>query len=89
MQSRLRAYTRAHQMYLQLGLNIKPNADPVSLLSAIQDDLFDLIKLSPEFHPAYETLNALANAVAPVKPELGQAVLSRLQDMKTKNDIEH
>jgi hypothetical protein len=53
-------------------------------LNDIQDDLFGLIKLSPEFHPAYDTLNALANAVAARKPELSQYVLGRLQDIQSR-----
>jgi spermidine synthase len=84
MQERLRAYTQAHTLYLQLGLKIKPNSDPVTLLNDIQEDLFGLIKLSPEFHPAYDTLNALANAVAARKPELSQSVLGRLQDIQSR-----
>lgn len=83
MQSRLRAYAQAHQMYLQMGLKVQANTDPFLLLNTIQEDLFRLLQLSPEFHPAYETLNTLANAVSLQHPELSQSVLNRLKFVAT------
>jgi spermidine synthase len=84
-QSRLHAYRQAHKFYLEMGLKVKANSDPFLLLNLIQEELFQLIKLSPEFHPAYETLNALANAVSVLHPEQSKAVLGRLQNLQNEN----
>jgi spermidine synthase len=85
VQSRLHAYRQAHKLYLEMGLKVKANSDPFLLLNSIQEELFNLIKLSPEFHPAYETLNALANAISALHPDQSKAVLGRLQNLKNEN----
>ena len=84
-QANLRAYTQAHKLYLQMGLKIKADSDPFLLLNAIKEDLFGLLQLSPTFSPADETLRKLANAVAPLHPELSQSVTIRLNKIKSEH----
>jgi spermidine synthase len=88
-QKRLSAYSQAHKQYLELGMNIKPNADPFTLLNSIQEDIFAIIQLSPDFLPAQETLVSLAGAVAPQHPKLAKEVESRLEHLKldTKTNL--
>jgi spermidine synthase len=81
-QKRLSAYSQAHKQYFELGMNIKPNADPLSLLNLVQEDLFAIIQLSPDFLPAQETLVSLASAVAPQHPKLAAEVEAKLQQIK-------
>ena len=81
-QKRLSAYSQAHKQYLELGMGIKPNADPFTLLNAFQEDIFTIIQLSPDFLPAQETLGSLAGAVSPQHPQLAREVVSRLQQIK-------
>ena len=82
IQKRLSAYSQAHKQYFELGMNIKPNADPLSLLNAVQEEMFTIIRLSPDFLPAQETLVSLASAVAPQHPKLAKEVESRLEHLK-------
>jgi hypothetical protein len=63
-------------------MNIKPNADPFILLNAVQEEMFTIIRLSPDFLPAQETLASLAGAVSPQSPKLAREVVSRLQQIK-------
>ena len=81
-QSSLRAYSQAHKLYLQMGLKIKANSDPFLILNSIQEDLFDLLNISPQFHPAFETLDTLARAVAIQHPDVSESVMKRLNKIK-------
>lgn len=81
-QMRISAYSQAHKQYLELGMNIKANSDPLTLLNNAQEDLFAMIQLSPEFLPAQETLIALAGAVSPQHPKLARDIETRLQQIK-------
>ncbi len=85
-QASLRSYSKAHNLYLQMGFKIKANSDPFLILSSIEEDLFDLLKISPQFHPAYETLATLGNAVSTLHPELGQSVMKRLSKLKSETN---
>jgi spermidine synthase len=79
---RISAYSQAHKQYLELGMNIKANSDPLTLLNTVQEDLFAMIQLSPEFLPAQETLSALTSAVSPQHPKLARDIETRLQQIK-------
>jgi spermidine synthase len=81
-QKHLSAYSKAHKQYLELGMNIKANSDPLTLLNTVQEDLFAMIQLSPEFLPAQETLSALTSAVSPQHPKLARDIETRLQQIK-------
>ena len=82
-QSSLRAYSQAHILYLQMGLKIKANSDPFLILNTIEEDLFDLLKISPQFHPAFETLDTLARAVSTQHPDVSESVTNRLKKIKS------
>jgi len=86
MQKVLKSYSQAHKLYLQMGFRIKPNSDPYMALILLKEDLFNLIKINPTFHPAYETLTTLAIAVSPQHPELSQSVISQLNLIKSRNN---
>lgn len=88
-QKRLSAYSQAHKQYLELGMKIKPNADPFMLLNAVQENLFTMIQLSPDFLPAQETLGSLAGAVSPQYPKLAAEVESKLQQIKLNKQTSH
>jgi hypothetical protein len=60
-------------------MNIKANEDPFTLLNAVQENLFTMIQLSPDFLPAQETLGSLAGAVSPQHPKLAAEVETKLK----------
>lgn len=80
-QKRLSAYRQAHKQYLELGMTIKANSDAFTLLNTIQEELFAMIQLSPEFLPAQETLSALAGAVYKQHPKLAREVETKLKQI--------
>jgi spermidine synthase len=80
-QKRLSAYSQAHKQYLELGMNIRANEDPFTLLNAVQENLFTMIQLSPDFLPAQETLGSLADAVSAQHPNLAREVETKLKQL--------
>jgi spermidine synthase len=80
-QMRISAYSQAHKQYLELGMNIKANTDPFALLNSVQEEIFTIIQLSPDFLPAQETLVSLARAVSPQHPKLAAEVETKLKQI--------
>jgi hypothetical protein len=80
-QKRLSAYSQVHKQYLELGMNIRANEDPFTLLNSVQENLFTMIQLSPDFLPAQETLRSLAGAVSPQHPKLTAEVETKLKQI--------
>jgi len=84
VQKKLQAYWHAHIIYLQIGLSIKDGSNPLLILSNYQDQLFQLIQTSPEFRPAYDTLNSLAVALKTSNPAISNKVISGLQKYESE-----
>jgi spermidine synthase len=55
-------YGRARGRYLQLGLNLEREPDPLRRLHQLEPALSDMQRLSPHFGPAGDTLALLRNA---------------------------
>jgi len=81
IQSRLQAYWNARKKYLEIGLGVQDNSDPLLILSNYQDQLFQLIQASPEFRPAHDTLNSLATALKVSNPDISSNVINKLQKL--------
>ena len=80
VQNKLQAYWRARKSYLQIGLSIKNGSNPQLILSKYEDRLFQLIKESPEFRPAYDTMISLATAIKTSNPDLSNMVMNKLKN---------
>jgi len=57
---RLAAYWRARQRYLEAGQSVRPDADPGRLLAQVRAPLLEVLRVSPDFRPAYDPLLGLA-----------------------------
>ena len=76
---RLQAYWHARQRYIELGARTPPDADAQRMLRRVQAPLLDVLRISPDFRPAYAPLLALAQAVAASDPARARALLLTLQ----------
>jgi spermidine synthase len=77
---RLQAYWAARAKYLAFGMAVRPNADPRVMLNQLRLPLLEMVNTSPDFRPAAEPLQALAEAVRETDPELSAQVKSALQN---------
>lgn len=68
--ARLEAYWQARAMYLAFGMTVRPQADPRVMLTQLRQPLLDMVARSPDFQPAIEPLQALAEAVRQTDPDL-------------------
>jgi hypothetical protein len=57
-------YCSTRDRYLQLGLTLEREADPLRLLAKLEPALSELQRLSPRFGPAVDALATLRSAAA-------------------------
>lgn len=77
-QARIAAYWQARNAFLKAGMNVQPVADPQAMLAQVHEPLLAVLRLSPDFRPAYEPLLRIAMTLADRAPEQARAVLAEL-----------
>ncbi|WP_135446510.1 fused MFS/spermidine synthase [Mangrovimicrobium sediminis] len=80
--ARLRAYWRARDAFLAAGVGIRPSADVAAMLQQVREPLLEVVRMSPDFLPAYEPLLQMARSLAASNP---RAALDLLQDLEQAN----
>jgi spermidine synthase len=61
---RLTAYWAARDQFIRLGRDIQLTSDPLEMLRQLREPMLAVLRLSPDFRPAYDPLLNLAGAVA-------------------------
>ena len=61
---RLAGYWRARNRFAEAGLHVQPTSDARRMLAQVQAPLLEVLRLSPEFRPAYDPLFRLSVASA-------------------------
>ena len=75
---RLSAYWRARQRYIEVGQGVRAAADPRQMLAQVRAPLLAVLRLSPDFRPAYDPLLRLAATLARSDPAAARALLDEL-----------
>lgn len=75
---RIAAYWQARKAFLLAGMRVQPQADPRQMLAQVADPLLAVLRISPDFRPAYDPLYRIALAVAPQAPDEARAVFDAL-----------
>ena len=78
--ARLRAYWNARDLYLRAGRDVRPTADVRAMLAQVQAPLMDVLRVSPEFRPAYDPLLGMAAALSASDPQAARDLLSQLAE---------
>lgn len=76
--ARLQAYWHARDRYLLAGRDIQPTADVRAMLAQVRAPLLDVLRISPDFRPAYDPLLQMARALESVDPAAANELLSQL-----------
>jgi spermidine synthase len=76
--ARLAAYWRARDRFIEVGQGVRPTSDPEQMLSQVREPLLDVLRLSPEFRPAYDPLLRLAAALGRSDPAAAKRLLADL-----------
>lgn len=76
---RLAHYWQARNRYLQVGRNVKRVGGLQAMLLQVQEPLLGVLRLSPDFQPAFKPLWNMAQALQQQDPVAGKALLNELQ----------
>ena len=57
---RLAAYWAARSRYVEAGRDVRPSANVQDMLSQVREPLLSVLRISPDFRPAYDPLVRMA-----------------------------
>jgi spermidine synthase len=77
---RLAAYWQARDRYLEFGRNVKPTYDARAMLAQVRDPLLSVLRISPDFRPAYDPLLRMAYGIAPSDSAAARSLLTLLKE---------
>jgi spermidine synthase len=75
---RLAAYWDARNRYLQAGSAVRPSGDVNDMLAQVRAPLIEVLKISPDFRPAYDPLVRMAMALAQTDEPAARGLLETL-----------
>jgi len=75
---RLAGYWAARQRFIEAGVGVQPSADVQRMLAQVRAPLLDVLRLSPDFRPAYDPLLRMAGALARTDAPAARALLAEL-----------
>src|SRR5262249_30011545 len=61
---RMAAYWAARDRFIESGQNVQPRPSVQEMLAQVREPLLSVLRLSPDFRPAYDPLLAMATALA-------------------------
>ncbi len=80
--ARMAAYWAARTRYLAIGRDVRPLADVQHMLAQVRDPLLSVLRISPDFRPAYDPLLMMATALARTDSAGAAALLAELSAMQ-------
>ena len=75
---RLAAYWRARDRFIALGRDVRPSARVEEMLAQVREPLLSVLRISPDFRPAYDPLLAMAEALAYSDAAAAETLLGEL-----------
>lgn len=75
---RLAAYWMARNRFVESGRDVRPSPRVADLLAQVREPLLSVLRLSPDFRPAYDPLLGMATALARSDASGARALLAEL-----------
>ena len=75
---RLAVYWTARHRFLEAGRDVRPTGDIQRMLAQVRDPLLAVLRISPDFRPAYDPLLRMAVELARSDPAESRALLAEL-----------
>ena len=79
---RLAVYRKARDRFIALGQHVQPSADLQQMLLQVREPLLEVLRISPDFRPAYDPLLHMAMALAGTDAAGAHQLLSELQQVQ-------
>ncbi|HKE46280.1 MAG TPA: fused MFS/spermidine synthase [Steroidobacteraceae bacterium] len=80
--ARLAAYWSARNRFLEVGRDVQPTADVQRMLAQVREPLLSVLRISPDFRPAYDPLLRMAVALAPIDAAAARDLLTELEQLQ-------
>ena len=77
---RLAAYWAARNRFLHAGVGVPRTGDLRELLTYVREPLLEVVRMSPDFDPAYRPLLAMAQSLVRIDPSAGRNLVVQLID---------
>lgn len=77
--ARLVAYWTARNQFLEAGRNVRPSPDVRDMLAQVREPLLAILRISPEFRPAYDPLLRMAAALSNMDRDAARSLLLDLR----------
>jgi spermidine synthase len=77
--SRLAAYWAARNRFIEAGRDVQPTSDVGRMLAQVREPLLSVLRISPDFRPAYDPLLRMATALGRSDVAAARALLIELQ----------
>ena len=81
---RLAAYWVARDDFISAGRNVRPSGDARQMLAQVQAPLLAVLQTSPDFRPAFDPLQRMAQQLRNSEPEAAQALLDALAAIEAR-----
>jgi spermidine synthase len=75
---RLAAYWTARNRFIESGRDVRPSSRVEDVLAQVQEPLLSVLRISPEFRPAYDPLLSMATALARSDADGAQRLVTEL-----------
>jgi spermidine synthase len=79
---RLAAYWTARMRYIEIGRDARLAGDVQRMLARVRDPLLSVLRISPDFRPAYDPLLMMANALGRVDPPGARSLLTEMSQLQ-------
>jgi len=79
---RLAAYWAARQRFIESGRDVRPSPRVGEMLAQVREPLLSVLRISPDFRPAYDPLLAMATALARSDVPGARALLGELHRLQ-------
>ncbi|MFL6620220.1 MAG: spermidine synthase, partial [Povalibacter sp.] len=79
---RLTSYWAARNRFLEVGRDVQPTSDVRQMLSQVREPLLSVLRISPDFRPAYDPLLKMALALGDSDANAARDLLGELADLQ-------
>ena len=80
--ARLAAYWAARNRFIESGRDVRPSTDVRDMLAQVREPLLAVLRISPDFRPAYDPLLSMARALARSDVSSARTLLGELTQVQ-------
>jgi spermidine synthase len=79
---RLAAYWKGRDYFIESGRDVRPSSDAQAMLAQVREPLLSVLRISPDFRPAYDPLIFMATSLAQTNSPAARELLTELTQIQ-------